>query len=159
VTVGVQRPLRASDGERRAQAGDHAGLDTRAQIHNVVVAFHRELVMDDILGPIFEEIAGVDWSEHIPQLIHSWCRTLLGDQSCRGAILTTRRHVRGQLSFTTELFDRRYGMSASTIDQQRSRPYADIAKAYAPRTAASLARRLPRIAWEPTPSPEGSSIT
>src|SRR5665213_1822724 len=86
VTVGEQRPLRASNGEPRSQASNHADLDTRAQIHNMVVAFYRELVMDEVLGPIFEEVAEVDWSEHIPQLIDYWCRVLLGDQSYRGAI-------------------------------------------------------------------------
>jgi hemoglobin len=158
MTVGEQRPLRASSGEPRSPASNHADLDTRAQIHNMVVAFYRELVMDEVLGPIFEEIAEVDWSEHIPQLIDYWCRVLLGDQSYRGAILNAHRHVHDQLSFTTEHFDRWYGMFASTIDQQWSGPYADIAKAHAARIAASLARQLPRIAWEPTPSPEGSSI-
>jgi len=153
VTIGGRRPLGASSGGPRSQANSRVDLDTRAQIHNMVVAFYRELVMDQVLGPIFEEIAEVDWSEHIPQLIDYWCRVLLGDQSYRGAILNAHRHVHDQLSFTTEHFDRRYGMFASSIDQQWSGPYADMAKAHAARIAASLARQFPRIAWEPTPSP------
>ena len=158
LTVDEQRPFGASRGVPRSPVNTPTDLDTRAQIHNMVVAFYRELVMDELLGPIFEEVAEVDWSEHIPQLIDYWCRVLLGDQSYRGAILTTRRNVRDQVSFPTEHFDRWYGMFASSIDEQWSGPYADIAKAHAARIAASLARQLPRIAWEPTPSPEGSSI-
>jgi hemoglobin len=158
LTVDEQRPFGASRGVSRSPANTHTDLDTRAQIHNMVVAFYRELVMDEILGPIFEEVAEVDWSEHIPQLIDYWCRVLLGDRSYREAILAAHRHVHDQLPVTTEHFDRWYGMFASTIDQQWSGPYADIAKAHAARIAASLARQLPRIAWEPTPSPESSSI-
>ena len=157
-TVDEQRPFEASIGVPRSPADTHTDLETRAQIHNLVVAFYRELVMDELLGPIFEKVTEVDWSEHIPQLIDYWCRVLLGDRSYPGAILAAHRHVHDQLPFTTEHFDRWYGMFASTIDQQWSGPYADIAKAHAARIAASLTHQLPRIAWEPTPSPEGSSI-
>jgi len=144
--------------ESRPLADTRTDLDTRAQIHHMVVAFYRELVMDELLGPIFEEVAEVDWSEHIPQLIDYWCRVLLGDRSYRGAILATHRHVHDQLTFTAEHFDRWYGMFADTVDQRWAGPYADTAKAHAARIAASLARQLPRIAWEPTPSLEGSPI-
>ena len=32
-------------------------LDRRADIHWLVVAFYREVVFDDVLGPVFEEVA------------------------------------------------------------------------------------------------------
>lgn len=159
VTI-TDRPPRGTPevGPRSPTAG-RADLDARGQIHNMVVAFYRELVMDEVLGPIFEEVAEVDWSEHIPQLIDYWCRVLLGDRSYRGTILIAHRHVHDQLPFTTEHFDRWYGMFTSTIDQQWSGPYADMAKAHAAKIAASLARQLPRIAWEPAPWSADSSIS
>jgi len=157
LTVDEQRQVGTSRGAPHSPINSNTDLDTRAQIHNMVVAFYRELVMDDLLGPIFEEVAEVDWSEHIPQLIDYWCRVLLGDRSYRGAILVAHRHVHDQLPFTTEHFDRWYGMFASSVDEQWSGPYADLAKAHAAKIAASLARQLPRIAWEPAPSPESAS--
>ena len=30
-------------------------LGTRSQIHDLVVRFYREIVFDDLLGPVFEE--------------------------------------------------------------------------------------------------------
>lgn len=47
-------------------------LDTRPQIHDLVVRFYREIVFDDLLGPVFDEVAEVDWSTHIPKLIDYW---------------------------------------------------------------------------------------
>lgn len=117
----------------------------------MVVALYRELVMDNVLGPIFEDVAEVDWIEHIPQLIDYWCRVLLGDQSYRGTILNAHRHVHNQLAFTGEHFDLWYRLFTSTIDQQWSGSYAETAKGHAAKIAGSLARQLPRIAWEPTP--------
>jgi hemoglobin len=158
LTVDEQRPFEASRAVPRSPTDTHTDLDTRAQIHNMVVAFYRELVMDELLGPIFEEVAEVDWSEHIPQLIDYWCRVLLGDRSYRGAILAVHRHVHDQLPFTTEHFDRWYNMFASSVDEHWSGPYANLAKAHAAKVAASLARQLPRIAWEATSSQGGPSI-
>ncbi len=51
-------------------------LNSRGQVHDLVVGFYRELVMDDLLATIFEEVAEVDWAEHIPRLIDYWCRVL-----------------------------------------------------------------------------------
>jgi truncated hemoglobin YjbI len=39
-------------------------LATRGQIHDLVDSFYRELIMDDNLGPVFPEVAEVDWSQH-----------------------------------------------------------------------------------------------
>ena len=41
-------------------------LDTRSALHDLVVAFYREIVFDDMLGPVFEEVAETDWVVHIP---------------------------------------------------------------------------------------------
>ena len=131
-------------------------LATRGQIHDLVVSFYRELIMDDNLGPVFSEVAEVDWSHHIPLLIDYWCRVLLGDPSYQGAILDAHRRVHDLQAFTAENFDRWYGLWIITIDHTWSGPLAEKAKAHAARIAASLARQLPRIAWEPTQLLTGS---
>ena len=56
-------------------AGD---LSTRTQIHDLVVDFYREIVFDDLLGPVFVDVAEVDWAVHIPILVDYWCRIVLG---------------------------------------------------------------------------------
>ena len=132
-------------------------LDQRSQIHNAVVSFYRELVMDDLLGPVFEEIAEVDWRTHIPLLIDYWCRVLLGHQNYQGIILGAHRRVHELEPLTADLFDRWYGLWAATIDQGWAGPSAEKAKAHAAKIAGSLARQLPQIAWDPSgcPSFEG----
>ena len=50
MTIGGRRPLGVSSGGPRSQANSRVDLDTRAQIHKMVVAFYRELVMDQVLG-------------------------------------------------------------------------------------------------------------
>ena len=57
--------------------GSRPDLDSRTEIHDLVVAFYREVALDDLLGPVFGEVVEVDWSVHIPKLIDYWCRVLL----------------------------------------------------------------------------------
>jgi len=130
----------------------HPDLDSRSQIHNAVVSFYRELVMDDLLGPVFEEVAEVDWRVHIPLLIDYWCRVLLGHQTYQGAILVAHRHVHELQALNADHFDRWYGLWVMTIEQEWAGPMADKAKAHAAKIATSLARQLPRIAWNASAS-------
>lgn len=123
-------------------------LTSRSAIHDLVVSFYRELVMDEKLGPLFEEVAEVDWREHIPHLIDYWCRILLGESSYQGAILNAHMYVHQKEAFTADHFDRWYRLFVSAIDERWAGPMADKAKSNAAKVAASLARRLPQIPWE-----------
>jgi hemoglobin len=122
-------------------------LDTRAQIHDLVVRFYREIVFDDVLGPVFTEVAEVDWAIHIPKLIDYWCRVLLGQPGYDGYILNAHQEVHEVETFRAELFDRWYLLFAQTIDVSWEGPIADRAKQHAARIAAVLARRLLDIEW------------
>ena len=127
-------------------------LSTRSAIHDLVVSFYRELAMDELLGPVFEEVAEVDWTEHIPLLIDFWCRVLLGEQSYKGTVLETHRRVHNLQAFAAELFDRWYGLWVIAVDEHWSGPFAEKAKSHAAKVAASLARQLPHFEWQPESS-------
>lgn len=144
----TRRPMTAI--ALRTPTGTRPDLTSRKDIHNLVVGFYRELIMDEVLGPIFEEVAEVDWSKHIPLLIDYWCRVLLGHQTYQGAILVAHRHVHDQQAFTADHFDRWYSFWVATIDQTWAGPLAEKAKSHAAKVGGSLARQLPRIVWEPT---------
>ena len=90
-------------------------LDGRGDVHDLVVHFYREIVFDDLLGPVFGEIAEVDWTVHIPRLIDYWCRVLLGEAGYRGgAILAVHRHAHDLAALRAEHFDRWCSFPVST---------------------------------------------
>lgn len=131
-------------------------LDSRTQIHNLVVCFYRDVIADDLLGPVFTEVAEVDWSVHIPKLIDFWCRVLLGHPGYDGFILGAHQEVHHLEAFRGELFDRWYTLFVAAVDEGWSGPFAHTAKAHAARIAAVLARRLIGADWEaPTCPPLG----
>jgi hemoglobin len=122
-------------------------LDTRAQIHDLVVDFYREIVFDPILGPVFDEVAEVDWAAHIPKLIDYWVQVLLGEPGYDGYVLRPHQHVHELQAFELEHFDRWYRLFAASIDRRWHGPLADRAKVHAARTARTLARRLLEAEW------------
>jgi hemoglobin len=126
-----------------------ADLSTRTEVHEAVVDFYREIALDDLLGPVFGEIAEVDWTVHIPKLIDYWCRVLLGEPCYDGFLLGPHDRVHALEAFTPEMFDRWYGLWVACVDKGWRGPYAERAKAHAARMAGTLSRRLLGETWTP----------
>jgi len=122
-------------------------LATRADIHDVVVAFYREVVFDDVLGPVFTEVAETDWSMHIPRLIDYWCRVLLGQPGSTGALLASHRHVHAIEPLRPEHFDRWVALWFASIDERWAGPTSEQAKAHAIRVGSVIAGRLGGCPW------------
>jgi hemoglobin len=122
-------------------------LETRSQIHDLVVDFYREIVFDDLLGPMFDEVAEVDWAVHIPRLIDYWCRVLLAGPRHDVAILGPHRRVHELEAFTPRHFDRWYLLFVASVDKGWAGPIAERAKGHAARMATTLSRQLSGTAW------------
>lgn len=138
-------------------AAPRGDLAARVDIHDLVVGFYREIVFDDVLAPVFTEVAEVDWSVHIPRLIDYWCRVLLDQPGYEGAIVVVHRHVHDLEPLRSEHFDRWYRLWVDAIDAQWAGPVADAAKAHAARIGSVLARQVAETDWSPadhiTPRP------
>lgn len=128
-------------------------LDTRAEVHDLVIDFYRAIVFDDLLGPVFDEVAEVDWTVHIPRLIDYWSRVVLGQRGYDGYVLAAHEHVHELESFTPVLFDRWYSLWIECVDASWEGPHAERAKRHAARTARALAHRLLGTDWSVPSSP------
>ncbi len=117
-------------------------LDSRSEIHDFVVRFYREIAFDDLLGPIFEDVAEVDWTSHIPKLISYWCRVLLGEPGYDGWFLGAHRRVHALEAFEAGFFDRWLSRFVGAVDAEWVGPKAEMAKHHAVRLAKVLARQL-----------------
>jgi hemoglobin len=120
-----------------------ADLDTRTAIHDLVVRFYREIALDELLGPLFDEVAEVDWARHIPKLIDYWCRVLLGEAGYDGLFVASHRRVHALEPFREELYIRWLELFVSAVDAEWSGPKAEQAKAHACHMASVLGRQLP----------------
>jgi hemoglobin len=124
-------------------------LDSRAAIHDLVVGFYREIVFDELLEPVFGEVAEVDWALHIPKLIDYWCRVLLRQPGYGGSILEAHQHVHDLKPLRIEHFERWYGLWIECVDARWHGPRADLAKEHAVRIGKTLTRQLMDVVWMP----------
>ena len=82
VSLRLSPDLSPSQVAPRYVRADSRDLVTGADIHDLVVRL--DIMLDELLEPIFGDIAEVDWVEHIPRLIDYWRWILLGYRGTRG---------------------------------------------------------------------------
>lgn len=131
-------------------------LTTRGAIDELVTTFYREIVFDELLEPVFSEIAEVDWAEHIPVLIDYWTSILIGTDDYRGSIMGVHRHLHGLAPIERAHCDRWFSLWVGCIDERWAGPVADRAKSHAAALMAGMAKHLFSVAWSATEVEVGS---
>ena len=114
-------PAQATSTTRAPDTGSAPPLEdltTRANVHDLVVDFYREIVFDELLEPVFDEVAEVDWASHIPRLIDYWCRILFGTKEYVGQVTAVHRHLHSLDAVRPEHCDRWYSMWIAAVDRQ-----------------------------------------
>lgn len=120
--------------ERGVPGGD---LDSPEDIAELVRRFYADVAQDDLLGPMFNDVAQVDWSEHLPKLTAFWCRALLGLPGYAGNPFQAHSHINDLQAFTPAHFERWLALFHETLDLGWVGPRAD--------RAAELADNVARV--------------
>lgn len=127
------------DTQRPAPTGD---LDTASEIAEMVRRFYADIAQDDLLGPMFNDVARVDWSEHIPKLAAFWCQTLLGQPGYEGNPFRAHMLVHAQREFTPAHFERWLNLFHETLELGWTGPIAQRASDLADNVARVHSRQL-----------------
>lgn len=115
-----------------------ADLASHDDIVRLVNAFYDRVRGDDLLGPIFNDIAKVDWDEHLPKMYAFWSSVLFGTTGFRGNPLAVHRALAQRTPLTGVEFDRWVTLFHTTIDELFSGRVADDAKVRVLRIAATM---------------------
>jgi hemoglobin len=91
-------------------------LDTPEEIAEMVRRFYADVAQDDLLGPMFNDVAQVDWSEHLPKLTAFWCRALLGITGYAGNPFRAHALVHDRQAFTRAHFERWLSLFHDTVE-------------------------------------------
>lgn len=59
-------------------------IQNRSDIELLVNTFYQKVRANKVLGYIFDDIAQIDWDNHLPQMYSFWASLLLGEHSFRG---------------------------------------------------------------------------
>jgi hemoglobin len=124
---------------RPAPTGD---LDTPEEIAEMVRRFYADIAMDDLLGPMFNDVARVDWSEHLPKLTAFWCRALLDLPGYAGNPFRAHEQVHDKRAFTPAHFERWLSLFHETLDLGWIGPNAERAHQLADNVARVHSQQL-----------------
>lgn len=108
---------------------------SRDDIVRLVDTFYGHVRADDILGPIFDDVAGVDWAGHLPKICAFWDAVLFGTAGFKGNPLAAHLQLAQLTPLGTREFGRWIELFHGTVDALFSGPMAEEAKARASRIA------------------------
>jgi hemoglobin len=117
-------------------------LDTPEEIAELVRRFYQDVAQDDLLGPVFDDVAQVDWVEHLPKLTAFWCRALLGIEGYSGHPFRAHALVHARAPFTAAHFERWLDLFHDAVELGWVGPRADRALALAHEVARVHAGQL-----------------
>jgi hemoglobin len=99
-------------------------IESRSDIELLVNRFYAKVRKDSLIGPIFNDVAQVDWEEHLPKITNFWCDLMLHEDSYRGRPFPP--HI--PLNLQTAHFERWLSLFVETVDENFAGLKADEIK-------------------------------
>jgi hemoglobin len=113
-------------------------LATRDDVIALVDAFYDRVRADDLIGPIFDDIARVDWASHLPKMYDFWQAVLFGAGNFKGNPMAVHRALAQQAPLTPDAFARWLALFRETVDALFAGAVAEDAKDRAQRIALTM---------------------
>lgn len=119
-----------------------ADIACRADVEALLRDFYGRAFADDLLGPVFVDVARMDLEMHLPVMADFWMTALFrtGDYHRNAFVAHARLHALAHL--TPAHFARWLALWQQAVDDRHVGTKADLAKVQAGRIATSMSRRL-----------------
>lgn len=121
---------------------DATDLETRADVERLVDAFYARVREDDVLGPIFNDVAQVNWATHLPKMYAFWESVLFGVPGFKGNPMAVHLALAQRTPLTAREFDRWVALFHATVDAEFAGATAEMAKDRASRIAVTMQAHL-----------------
>ena len=117
-------------------------LDNREQVERFVDLFYQRLLDDEVMAPIFLDVAAVELEQHLPHIKDYWCKLLLGEQDYQRHTMNIHRQLHGKQALSPADFERWLGHFCATLDAHFSGPQAEKARRIATAIAGNMEKAL-----------------
>lgn len=117
-------------------------LRDRDDVYRLVSEFYRRAFADELLGPIFTDIAQMNLDHHLPIICDFWETVLFRAGLYRRNALAIHMSLNARAPLGAEHFDRWLALWSQTVDEHFAGEKAELAKVQAGRIAGSIHRRL-----------------
>jgi hemoglobin len=104
-------------------------ISTSEDVKQLINTFYEKVQRDDVIGYIFNDIAKVNWSAHLPVMYAFWDFLLLGNADAyRGNPIQKHFDLHARHPLKAAHFDRWLALFQSTVDELFEGSNADNAK-------------------------------
>lgn len=131
-------------------------LEGRAGIEKLVNAFYERVRSDDLIGFIFDEVAGVDWDAHLPKMYAFWETVLFRSGGYSGNPLAAHARLVPLTAMGRPQFDRWLELFRATVDDLFSGENAEHIKNCAADMANVIHSKINHI---PDPRADPANLT
>lgn len=91
-------------------------IRNREDIKIIIDAFYEKVKVDDTIGFIFNDIAKVNWQDHLPVMYDFWEATVLGTAVYTRNAMAPHFKLNETIKLTSAHFDRWIKLFTKTID-------------------------------------------
>lgn len=117
-------------------------IANRDDLAMLLTDFYGRAFGDDLLGPVFVDIAQMDLAAHLPVICDFWETVLFHGAQYRRNALVPHLRLHATAHLTPAHFDRWLMLWLATVDDRHLGPTAERAKLQATRIAGSMSRRI-----------------
>ncbi len=93
-------------------------LDSPEAIKYMVDSFYQKVQADLLVGPIFTDVAQVDWSHHLPKMYAFWETIILGNNAYDGHPFRPHLLVNQKHTLTSGHFQRWLALFYETLSER-----------------------------------------
>lgn len=93
-------------------------LDSPEAVRFLVDSFYEKVQVDPLIGPIFTDVAQVDWSNHLPKMYAFWESLILGNNAYDGHPFRPHLLVNQKHTLTIEHFERWLQLFSATLSEK-----------------------------------------
>jgi len=94
-----------------------ADIHDRKDIIVLVDTFYGKVQKNNLIGPIFTDIAKVNWSHHLPKMYDFWETILFGKAIYKGNPMLTHIALSQKATLQNQEFETWKGIFFSTVDE------------------------------------------
>lgn len=110
-------------------------IHNRADITLLVDTFYGKVQQNGKIGPIFTDVAKVDWAHHLPKMCDFWESILFGQAIYKGNPMLVHFALNDKTPLHTEEFETWKNIFFNTVDDLFEGENADLIKQKAQSTA------------------------
>lgn len=117
-------------------------LEDRADIEVLVNRFYDKVGRDEKIGFFFNDVAKVDWSQHLPKMYAFWETLLFGQISYKGNPMAVHFLINAEVPIEKDHFAHWLALWTETVEENFTGEMADLAIYKATNIANLMAHKM-----------------